>query len=68
MENVSYNDDHLGDRYSAMLKSYYEWLHREQKDQVSVATEEVKLRLFLSLLDKPTLYDTDRGIATGAPG
>jgi hypothetical protein len=51
-----------------MLKSYYEWLHREQKDQVSVATEEVKLRLFLSLLDKPTLYDTDRGIATGAPG
>lgn len=68
MDNVSYNDDHLGDRYSAMLKSYYEWLSREQKDQVSVATEEVKLRLFLSLLEKPNLYESDRTPSTGAPG
>lgn len=54
MENENHQEQTLEDRYCAMLKGYYERLKDERKSSSSKpAIEEVKLRLFLSLLDRP---------------
>ena len=54
MHNNTNDDQNLDDRYRSMLKAYYERLKEErQKSSSHIATEEVKLRLFLSLLDRP---------------
>jgi hypothetical protein len=54
MHNETYPIEDSSDRYCSLLKSYYERLKDESsKSSSKVATEEVKLRLFLSLLDRP---------------
>jgi hypothetical protein len=56
MKNNETHDEPLGERYRSMVQGYYERLQIEsRKSSAHIAIEEVKLRLFLSLLDKPTL-------------
>jgi hypothetical protein len=55
MNHEAQHEEDLGDRYCSLLKSYYERLKADSPHSRSkVAIEEVKLRLFLSLLDRPT--------------
>ena len=49
----------LGEQYSEMLIAYYHKLTQQRRGVEKVGTEEVKLRLFLSLLDKPAERDWD---------
>lgn len=54
MNDTETYEHEMGERYRAMLQGYYERLHEERgKSGAHIAIEEVKLRLFLSLLDKP---------------
>ncbi len=54
MNNTDTYDQDMGERYRSMLQGYYERLQEERgKSSSHIAIEEVKLRLFLSLLDKP---------------
>jgi hypothetical protein len=54
MNNTDTYEHEMGERYRSMLQGYYERLQEErQKATAHIAIEEVKLRLFLSLLDKP---------------
>lgn len=54
MNDTDTYEHEMGERYRSMLQGYYERLHEErQKATAHIAIEEVKLRLFLSLLDKP---------------
>jgi hypothetical protein len=57
MDQVRYNDTDLGEQYSEMLLAYYNKLSQQRRGSEKVAAEEVKLRLFLSLLDKPAERD-----------
>jgi predicted AlkP superfamily phosphohydrolase/phosphomutase len=44
----------MGERYRSMLQGYYERLQEQcGRTSAHIAIEEVKLRLFLSLLDQP---------------
>lgn len=54
MNDTETYDTEMGERYRSMLQGYYERLQEERgKSSAHIAIEEVKLRLFLSLLDKP---------------
>ena len=54
MENNNIQTESPEDRYCDVLRAYYERLKEERKASPSSnAIEEVKLRLFLSLLDRP---------------
>jgi hypothetical protein len=54
MTNTDTYEQEMGERYRSMLQGYYERLQAErEKTSAHIAIEEVKLRLFLSLLDKP---------------
>lgn len=54
MNNETHREEDTSDRYCSLLKSYYERLKCDSSSSRSkVAIEEVKLRLFLSLLDRP---------------
>ncbi|MEY4669805.1 MAG: hypothetical protein RL518_2504 [Pseudomonadota bacterium] len=54
MNNTDMHEQEMGERYRSMLQGYYERLQQERiKASAHIAIEEVKLRLFLSLLDKP---------------
>jgi hypothetical protein len=54
MNNTDTYEQDMGERYRSMLQGYYERLKEEREKASShIAIEEVKLRLFLSLLDKP---------------
>jgi hypothetical protein len=51
-----------------MLHGYYELLQVERgKSSAHIAIEEVKLRLFLSLLDKPISDERDRDTFSASP-
>lgn len=68
MENRETHDEHLGERYRTMLQGYYERLQVERgKSAAHIAIEEVKLRLFLSLLDKPAGKASDRDAFSASP-
>jgi hypothetical protein len=67
MDKDEGQEEALGERYRAMLKGYYERLRRsDEESRASSAIEEVKLRLFLSLLDKPFKSSADGSMATDA--
>jgi len=54
MNDTETYEHEMGERYRSMLQGYYERLQEERgKSTAHIAIEEVKLRLFLSLLDKP---------------
>ncbi len=54
MNDTETYEHEMGERYRSMLQGYYERLQEErEKSTAHIAIEEVKLRLFLSLLDKP---------------
>lgn len=54
MNDTETYDTEMAERYRSMLQGYYERLHEEQgRSSAHIAIEEVKLRLFLSLLDSP---------------
>jgi hypothetical protein len=54
MNKTDTYEQEMGERYRSMLQGYYERLQEErEKPSAHIAIEEVKLRLFLSLLDKP---------------
>ncbi len=54
MTDTETYEHEMGERYRSMLQGYYERLQEERgKSSAHIAIEEVKLRLFLSLLDKP---------------
>ena len=54
MNDTQTYEQEMGERYRSMLQGYYERLQEERgKTSAHSAIEEVKLRLFLSLLDKP---------------
>jgi hypothetical protein len=54
MNNTETYEHEMGERYRSMLQGYYERLQDERRKATAhIAIEEVKLRLFLSLLDKP---------------
>jgi hypothetical protein len=54
MNDTQTYEQEMGERYRSMLQGYYERLQEERgKTSAHIAIEEVKLRLFLSLLDKP---------------
>jgi hypothetical protein len=54
MNDTETYEHEMGERYRSMLQGYYERLQDERgKSSAHIAIEEVKLRLFLSLLDKP---------------
>ena len=54
MKDTETYEHEMGERYRSMLQGYYERLQGErEKATAHIAIEEVKLRLFLSLLDKP---------------
>jgi hypothetical protein len=54
MNDTETYEQEMGERYRALLIGYYERLREESgKTSAHIAIEEVKLRLFLSLLDKP---------------
>ena len=54
MNDTETYEHEMGERYRSMLQGYYERLQEERgKSSAHIAIEEVKLRLFLSLLDKP---------------
>jgi hypothetical protein len=68
MDNTETHEQELGERYRAMLKGYYERLSVERgKSTTHIAIEEVKLRLFLSLLDKPASDERDRDTFSASP-
>jgi len=68
MENTETHDQELGERYRSMLQGYYERLNVERgKSPSHTAIEEVKLRLFLSLLDKPVSDERDRDTFSASP-
>jgi hypothetical protein len=61
MNDAETYEHEMGERYRSMLQGYYGRLQEErEKSSAHIAIEEVKLRLFLSLLDKPE----DRGGAS----
>lgn len=69
MKDTETHDEQLGERYRSMLQGYYERLHVERsKSSAHIAIEEVKLRLFLSLLDKPHTEERDREGFSALPG
>jgi len=54
MNDTETYEQEMSERYRAMLMGYYERLRDESgKTSAHISIEEVKLRLFLSLLDKP---------------
>jgi hypothetical protein len=54
MNDTETYEHEMGERYRSMMQGYYERLQEERgKSSAHIAIEEVKLRLFLSLLDKP---------------
>lgn len=57
MDNARNNDTDLGEQYSEMMLAYYNKLAQKRRGSEKVAAEEIKLRLFLSLLDKPADRD-----------
>lgn len=59
MDHERTHEADLGEQYSEMLLAYYNKLTQQRRGGDKVATEEVKLRLFLSLLDKPTDREWD---------
>ena len=63
MNTTDTYEQEMAERYRSMLQGYYERLQEERgKSSADIAIEEVKLRLFLSLLDKP---EDRRGSAEG---
>lgn len=68
MKNQETHDEQLGERYCSMLQGYYERLKVERgKSSAHIAIEEVKLRLFLSLLDKPADEHRDSDAFSASP-
>jgi hypothetical protein len=68
MTNTETHDRELEERYRSMLQGYYELLQVERgKSPAHIAIEEVKLRLFLSLLDKPISDERDRDTFSASP-
>lgn len=68
MQNQEIHDEQLGERYRSMLAGYYERLKVERgKSSANIAIEEVKLRLFLSLLDKPVDENRDSDAFSASP-
>ena len=61
MDDATHHEAEEGESYRLLLKSYYDRLQSQRHDPRSSAMEEVKLRLFLSLLDKPTSYEPGLG-------
>lgn len=59
MDQSRIHESDLGEQYRELLLAYYNKLHHQRGGGETVATEEVKLRLFLSLLDKPAERDWD---------
>ena len=59
MDEIRTHESDLEGQYSEMLLAYYMRLKQQQRGNDKVAAEEVKLRLFLSLLDKPAERDWD---------
>lgn len=53
MEEPISQEGDLGEYYRTLMRSYYERLQAKHGDAASRALEEVKLRLFLALLDRP---------------
>jgi hypothetical protein len=61
MDDATHQEVEEGESYGLLLKSYYDRLHAKKNDPRNSAMEEVKLRLFLSLLDKPALLEPRLG-------
>jgi hypothetical protein len=57
MEDTSCYEVNGGESYRSLLKSYYDRLQAQRDNPNNSALEEVRLRLFLSLLEKPTSSD-----------
>ncbi len=69
MHNETYPIEDSSDRYCSLLKSYYERLKDDSsKSGSKAATEEVKLRLFLSLLDRPKQHPLESESFGASPG
>ena len=69
MNDTETYEHEMGERYRSMLQGYYEQLNEERgKSSAHIAIEEVKLRLFLSLLDKPEArHDPTQERFSGSP-
>jgi hypothetical protein len=56
------------DEYGLMLQKYYEELSKESRQGATMSSEELKLRLFLSLIQRPasSSWDASSSQAAGA--